>query len=248
MPPAARHVTVDRRVLRIGNPTGDLTDPLDVSRLRDEKLPPTAFAEPTVAVLDLNGKLFSPSSLRELIVPLGQRIRGGVYGNLRIVVVTADYATREFLDLLARHHEIPLYVAPSTEVSDVSRAEPLGCLTSGSAETLRELVGAGWNVTASSFAKLVGIEPTAATNRLVNLEREGYLYRIRRHRNEGDLFVDPRAPRTVALGVDRDVAPRTAALAAAGIHSNPYDTSTVTLQGDAAARAAEILRRRGKAT
>ncbi len=41
------------------------------------------------------------------------------------------------------------------------------------------------------LARAISIEPTAAGNRLVNLERKGYVYRISRARRQDDLFIGP---------------------------------------------------------
>src|SRR5688572_19303966 len=87
---------------------GDLSDPEEVARYRDQWVPATELSRPPIALLDLSGKLMSPASIRELVVPLGQPIRGGEYGQLRLVVATADPATREILALLSREYEIPL--------------------------------------------------------------------------------------------------------------------------------------------
>lgn len=237
--------SIDRKVVRFGGRVRDLSDPQRVIDALETDVPATVFPLGTVLVLDLSGKRFSPASLRELVVPLGQRLRGGMYGDLRLVLVTDDLATREFLELLARRYELPLFAA--TSIDDVDHADPLGELTASEARTLNEIADAGWQVTVSGLARLVGIEPTAANNRLVNLERKGYVYRFTRHRRQGDLFVDPRVPRTVMFEVDREAPPMTAALARAGIATNPYDTRPLRLEGEAAEHAAEILRRRGKA-
>ena len=51
--------------------------------------------------------------------------------------------------------------------------------------TLDTIVMLGGQVTASMLAEAEGIRPSAATNRLVNLDREGYLVRKPRGRREG---------------------------------------------------------------
>jgi hypothetical protein len=226
-------------------PTGDLSDPQEVAHYRDQWLPPTAFSRPTIALVDLSGKLLSPASLRELVVPLGQRIRGGEYGQLRLVVATADSATREILGLLSRQYEIPLFIAESPAPADIERAVPAGNLTHSDVETLALVLQAGRFVTASAFAHVLGIAPTAANNRLVNLERKGYLYRVRRPRRYGDLFVDPRYPRA-GIKDGYEAAPMTEVLVRNDVATDPYDTSDLHLEGKVAERAAEILRRHGK--
>jgi hypothetical protein len=203
-----------------------------------------------VAVLDLGGARHTPAALRELIVPLGQRLKGGVFGELRIVVAAPDEATAEIITLLAQQHELPFYIAKSSRLEDIEDAVPAGDLTNTETETLDGLRGVGGGATAAGFAGAFGLAPNTANNRLLNLERKGYLYRLQRNRRDGDLYVDPRATAPdVVVGAARDTetAPLRNALLSKGIHSNPYDRSRVVLEGDAAARAAEILRRRGKA-
>ena len=51
----------------------------------------------------------------------------------------------------------------------------------------------GGQVTASRLAETEGIKPSAAINRLVNLDREGYLVRQLRGRREGDVYIEPRS-------------------------------------------------------
>lgn len=236
-----------RRIL--GFATGDLSDPTRAAAVRDRLLPPTAFGSPNTAVLDLRGKLLSPSALREMVVTLGQRLRGGTYGELRLVLVSSDDATRELIALLADKYDLPVFIASSTDSEDVESAAPVGKLTPADLETLAELRGAGWSSTVSALASHIGIEPTAANNRLVNLEKKGYVYRLHRGRREGDLFVDPRSPMDapfVGFDDDNDVPPLATALRKHGIRSNPHDRSRLTLEGEAAERAAEILRRHGK--
>ena len=48
-------------------------------------------------------------------------------------------------------------------------------------------------MTASKLAAEEGIKPSAATNRLVNLDRVGYLVRQPRGRREGDVYIEPRS-------------------------------------------------------
>jgi hypothetical protein len=229
----------DRRVLR--SDTGDLSDPAYAVQELDRRLPPTAWQTPFTAILDLRGKLLSPASLRRTIVTLGQRLRGGVYGDIKVVVVTTDPDIAELVDLIAREAGFSIFIADSPEIE---LARPAGDLTPAERETLNTLHQFGGRTTVSAFAGHIGIETTAANNRLVNLDRKGYLYRIKRGRRDGDLFVDPRTPPDVVFS---DAPFAREALLSAGIRSNPYDTAPATLEGDAAERAAEILRRRGRA-
>jgi hypothetical protein len=232
----------------ISFPTGDLSDPETAARLRDAWIPATAFTRPTTLVLDLSGKLLSPSALKELIVVLGQRIRAGMYGDARLVVATSDPAVQESCALLARTYQIPLYLATSSRAEDVFHAIPAGDLTEADVETLEEVRASGSVITASGLAGAVGLQATAANNRLVNVERKGFVLRVRRGRDEGDLFVDPRVAFMTPLASSRaaEALPMRQALFDAGIRSDPYAHPPRTVEGEAADPLAEILRRRGK--
>ena len=69
----------------------------------------------------------------------------------------------------------------------------LPCLDETERSTLNTINVLGGQVTASSLAATEGIRPSAAANRLVKLDREGYLVRRPRGRREGDLYVEPRS-------------------------------------------------------
>ena len=159
--------------------------------LRELYFPRTAVSNPTIAILDLQGIFPTPGVLEDLILPIAQGIRGGVYGPLLLVVSTPDRSVVDFLNYLARTRDVPLFVVSYPE--QVRDAEPVGNLTSTDRTTLNVLMGVGGTVTASQLANRVGIEQTAAGNRLVNLANKGFLYRITQPGREGDLFVDPRS-------------------------------------------------------
>jgi hypothetical protein len=230
----------------ISFPTGDLSDPERAARVRDSSIPATAFKQPTTLVLDLSGKLLSPSALNELIVSLGQRVRGGLYGDAKLVVATPDPAVQEMSALLARRYQIPLFLATSPD--DVRRAVPAGDLTEADVETLEELRAFGSVMTVSSLAGAVGLQASAANNRLVNVERKGFVLRVKRGRDEGDLFVDPRVPFMTPLVSSRgsEMTPMRQSLLEAGIRSDPYAHPPRAVEGEAAERLSEILRRNDK--
>ena len=66
-------------------------------------------------------------------------------------------------------------------------------LTARDRETLGLVFEAGGTVHASGLANQVGIEKTAAGNRLVSLQKKGFVQRVERPHPAGDLFVDPRS-------------------------------------------------------
>jgi len=217
--------------------TGDLSDPAQTGAIRDRELPPTAREEPTTLVLDLSGHLLSPAALREWIVPLGQRVRGGLYGDVRLVITTPDEAAQELIALLAEKYRLSLFLASSPDPRDVDGARPVGLLTTAEYETLQWLRDAGGAVTAAQLAELSDLEPSAAMNRLVNIERKGLVYRFRRPGDRSDTFVDPR----------RDLAAMAAAPSTFGERdagNQDRGGNRMRLQGAAADRAAELVRQR----
>lgn len=197
----SRHHAVPRIEIRQYSPgtTGIMVDRRQAAFLRDHFLPPTtAIGEPTIAVLNLTGVFPSPGFLQDLILPLAQRIRGGLYSQLKLIVVTHDVGVADFLGYLAREHNLALFVVrPSDFLSPLSQslpsAFPVGDLTSTERTTLNVLVQLGGTVTASELARGVGIEATAAGNRLVNLSQKGFLFRFEQAQREGHLYVDPLA-------------------------------------------------------
>ena len=173
-------------------PTLVLTDRQAAARARDHLAAQlNRFDEPQVLVLDLAGITLTPSTLQELILPLAQRIRGGEYGTVRLVISTADAGVADCLRYMAQVHRLPLYLCPSP--FDLGEAAPIGSLTKTESSTLDTIIMLGGQVTASRLAETEGIKPSAAINRLVNLDREGYLVRQLRGRREGDVYIEPRS-------------------------------------------------------
>ena len=129
--------------------------------------------------------------LQELILPLAQRIRGGEYGTVRLVISTADPGVRDSIRYMAEAHQLPLYLSSSP--FDLLEGTPVCDLTNTARSTPDTIIVMGGQVTASSIAATEGIKPSAATNRLVNLDRDGYLVRQPRGRREGDVYVESRS-------------------------------------------------------
>jgi hypothetical protein len=166
---------------------------------RDHFLPPTAFGEPTVAVIDLIGIFPTPSFLQDLVLPLAQRIRGGIYGPLKLVIATHDVGVADFLSYLARAQGLSLFVSvPSNVLASpvqlVQESQPVGDLTGTDKTTLNVLVDLGGATTASDLAHREGIELSAAGNRLTHLAEKGFVYRFAQSQREGYIYVDPRFP------------------------------------------------------
>ena len=144
-----------------------------------------------VLILDLAGIAFTPSSLQELVLPLAQRIRGGEHGTVRLVISTTDPGVADFIRYMAQAHQLPLYLSQSP--FDLREGTPVGDLTKTAKNTLDTIVVLGGQVTASRLAATEGIKPSAAANRLANLDRDGYLVRQARGRREGDVYLEPRS-------------------------------------------------------
>lgn len=207
----------------------------------------TSLGTPLTLVLDLGDRDFTTSALQAVLSHVGQALRGGGFRDTRVVFVASNPAVVEFVRLLAEANGFPFYVAASR--SEIPSARPVGDLTTSEEETLDVLRRLGGRATAAELGQAMGLAPSAANNRLNALDRKGYLLRVRRHRRQGDDFLDPRAemPSIDELRV-RAIKPMGAALRAAGISSDPYSREPSKLEGEAAERAAEILRRRGLAT
>lgn len=226
---------------------GVVNDLARVHELRDKNLmPPTGRVWPRQLVLDLTGADFTPSALETLIIPLGQRLASGAGGDVAgLVLATPDPALARAIGLLAQEHKFPFFIARSSRPEDVQHAVPAGELTPSEAETLEQIARNGGRTTVADLAERLEIEPTAANNRLVNLTRRGFVYRVERNRRQGAEFVDPRQFDVDVFLTDAVRPPRGFALRTADIETDPYTTEEpLELEGDAANRAAEILRRR----
>ena len=194
--PEARTAFLSNLVPRFSDaaPTATLvlTDPEIAASTRDRlAMQLNRFDDPQILVLDLAGITLTPSTMQELVLPLAQRIRGGEYGTVRLVISTPDPGVADFLRYMAQVHRLPLYLCRSP--FDLREATPIGSLTSTESSTLDTIIMLGGQVTASRLAETEGLRPSAAINRLVNLDREGYLVRQPRGRREGDIYIEPRS-------------------------------------------------------
>lgn len=167
------------------------TDRTIATEFRTRNFPPGPVAPMTATVIAIDGTpTANPGPLRELVLPIAQAIRGGVYGQTVLFVSSSMDGVGDYLQDLAVANDVGLFW---TEDSDnLESARPIGDLTPTERSTLELLKDGGGRATASDIAERAGIESTAAGNRLVNLVRKGYVYRWERTRREGDLFVDPR--------------------------------------------------------
>lgn len=160
---------------------------------REAEFPAVTDGKPWIGVIDFGNFVPTPASLREFLVPLGERVRAGHHANFALFVAAPDEATREFVQYLSTAKDFPVFVAPSLD--RLNEATPAGQLTPTERETLDVLARVGGTLTAADFAARTGVAVTAAGNRLINLSRRGYVHRIEQSGRAGDLFVDPRSVR-----------------------------------------------------
>jgi len=129
--------------------------------------------------------------LRDVVVTVGEDIKAGRYGDFSLFICSEDEDTRSVIGSIAASNNVSMFLCSSS--SDLRNAEPIGVLTAKDHETLHLVAEAGGTVTAVGLARQVDIEKTAAGNRLVSLQKKGYLQRVERPHPAGDLFVDPRS-------------------------------------------------------
>lgn len=173
--------------------TGPWYDVPNAAELRQVAFPPTALQSPTVYVLDLNSVYPVADVLAVYVGTLAREIRDGVHGAMSLVVDTRNLSIRNQVAHLAGSHQLPLFLASPQSPLSVAEAEPAG-LTPSESEALEMIAEMGGRVTAPALAKRLGLQHTAALNRLTPLVDKGFLYRKRRPGRTPDLFCDPRFP------------------------------------------------------
>ncbi len=159
----------------------------------DRVMPQDRRHGPMIGILDLAKLRPTPIVIRNVIVTIGEDVRAGRYGNFTFVVSSEDDATRSVLSDIASAQNLAMFV--STSPSHLDQAEPVGDLTVKDRETLSLVLQAGGTVTAAKLAEQLGIEQTTAGNRLVALNKKGYLLRVERPHPVGDQFFDVRSIR-----------------------------------------------------
>ena len=117
----------------------------------------------------------------------------GRYGNFTFVVSSEDAATRSIVSDIASAKDVAIFISSSP--THLDQAHPAGDLTVKDRETLGLVLQAGGTVTAAELAEQLGIENTTAGNRLIALNKKGYLQRLERAHPGGDQFLDARSVR-----------------------------------------------------
>jgi hypothetical protein len=148
---------------------------------------------PMVGIVHLGAARPTPSVLRDVVITIGEDVKAGRYGECTLVISSEDDATRSVIRDVASAQDVPFLL--SSGALQLESAEPVGSLTAKDRETMDLVLTAGGTVTATDFARQVGIEQTAAGNRLVSLHKKGYLQRVERPHPMGDLFLDARSVR-----------------------------------------------------
>jgi hypothetical protein len=149
---------------------------------------------PMIGILDLAKLRPTPVVLQDVIMTIGEDVRAGRYGNFTFIVSSADDATRSIVcDIATAKKDVAIFVSSSP--SHLEQAEPAGDLTVKDRETLGLVLRAGGTVTAAELAEQLGVEQTTAGNRLIALNKKGYLQRVERPHPIGDQFFDARSIR-----------------------------------------------------
>lgn len=158
---------------------------------REVEFPATASKGCRIRILNFEGAFPEIGALEEMILPVGQGIKSGAYGQMVLGIVSSDEPVVHYVESLAEKHGFSMFVASQVEEA-LESSSPVGKLTSGEASTLEAVRELGGRVTSSELAKALELELAAAGNRLAKLEKKGYLLRIPRAPREGDIYVDPR--------------------------------------------------------
>ena len=111
-----------------------------------------------------------------MLTPLAREIRSGRFGDVMLVVATRQDSVARIVQMVAEREDLPICVTPSSTL--VSHARPAGRLTPTEDSNLVVPDHLGGRVTANRFATETSLELTAAGNRLSNLARRGYLFRV----------------------------------------------------------------------
>ena len=180
----------DIKFVPVGTGTGVSDNPY-ADQLVQRFMPAHRRHGPMLGVLQFGAVRPTPVVLRNMIVNVGEDVRAGRYGDFSLFVCSEDEDTRSVIGDIATAQNIAMFVCASS--SELGDAEPVGMLTPNDVETLELVADTGGTVTALSLADHIGIEKTAAGNRLVSLQKKGFLQRVKRPHPEGDLFVDPRS-------------------------------------------------------
>lgn len=173
-------------------PANAYADPVAAADWRTANFPATSWTSPAMRLVLIDPD--QPADVRalyELVIRPMQDAAARRFGDcFALGVVTPDPSTRFFVEAGASSTGAVVFFASSTD--EAPRAlRPSGALTHADESSLDAVIALGGAVTAAELAAHDGLEAAAASNRLVQLEKKGFLIRYRRNKREGDLFVDP---------------------------------------------------------
>ena len=154
-------------------------------------MPPERKHPPMLGVIHMDAVRPTPMVLRNVVVTPAEDVKAGRYGSCSLFICSQDEDTRSVIGDIAASQNVAVFLCSA--YSDLEYAEPVGVLTAKEHETLGLVFEAGGTVNALDLTKRIGIEKTAASNRLVSLQKKGFVLRVERPHPAGDLFVDPRS-------------------------------------------------------
>src|SRR4051812_31741787 len=67
----------------------------DARQFIDYAFAATGADEPTVVVVNLDGRILTAGALHEIVVNLGQKLREGRFGDMKVVLATRDVAIQD---------------------------------------------------------------------------------------------------------------------------------------------------------
>lgn len=183
------NVAVDYALVR--PPTVAYRERDEAAAWREMEFPATVSKGCRIRLLNLHGAFPEIGALEELILPIGQGIKSGAFGQLMLGIISSDDPVIHYVESIAEKHGVPLFVAQPGE-EPLESSSPVGNLTASEISTLETVQELGGRLTSSELAKALDLELAAAGNRLAKIEKKGYLLRIPRPPREGDIYMDLR--------------------------------------------------------
>ena len=183
-------INFDVRFVPVGTGPAVWDDPY-ADKIVRRFMPQERKHPPMLGVIHMGGVRPTPAVLRNVVVTPAEDVKAGRYGSCTLFICSQDEDTRSVIGDIAESQNVAMFLCST--YADLKYAEPVGGLTAKDHETLRLVSDAGGTVNAFGLAKQIGIEKTAAGNRLVSLQKKGFVQRVERPHPAGDLFVDPRS-------------------------------------------------------
>ena len=184
--------TTEYKVCYVPAPTeSEVWDDVDTEKVVRAFMPPERKHPPMVGIIDFKAVRPTRSVLRQVVASLAEDVKAGRYGDCSLVYYSEDEDTRYEIEDIAESQNTVMFICAT--LKDLQYAEPVGDSTNTDRATLELVLEAGGTVSASSLALRAGIDQSTAGNRLVSLQKKGYVLRAERPHPAGDLFIDPRS-------------------------------------------------------